>query len=62
MVHGVIMKKRNFTVMAFRAFLNPAAKAVFDEISEPDRRRMAKAIQFERPLFMAATRKTGVNP
>lgn len=45
------MKKRNFTVMAFRAGLNPAARAAFDEIDSPDRRRMAKAIAFDRPLF-----------
>jgi len=55
----VTMKKRNFTVIAFRVSLNPAARAVFDEISEPDRRRMAKAIAFDKPLFMAATSNNG---
>jgi hypothetical protein len=30
---------------------------VFDEISEPDKRRMAKTIQFDNPLFMTATQK-----
>lgn len=51
MVHRAMMKKRNFTIMAFRAGLNQDARAVFDEIGKSDRRRLAKAIEFDTPLF-----------